>query len=137
CAPPRGEADGADAGSCEGRSGSPRRPAGEAGSGRPPSPRVRYSRRPSARVPSRRAASQSLNRPRLAFGPRRTGGRDRLEEAFVKFFAEAAGFAVSVAAIWALVHSPVARRVVAAPREDRWHRQTTPLLGGVGIFLGF
>jgi UDP-GlcNAc:undecaprenyl-phosphate GlcNAc-1-phosphate transferase len=38
---------------------------------------------------------------------------------------------------------PLVRRVsfrlgrVAQPREDRWHRQPTPTLGGVGIFLSF
>ena len=26
---------------------------------------------------------------------------------------------------------------VAQPRQDRWHRQPTPTLGGVGIFLAF
>jgi UDP-GlcNAc:undecaprenyl-phosphate GlcNAc-1-phosphate transferase len=29
-----------------------------------------------------------------------------------------------------------ARGLVVAPREDRWHRQATPLLGGAAIFLG-
>ena len=38
---------------------------------------------------------------------------------------------------------PIVRRVsmrlgyVAKPREDRWHRQPTPILGGVGIFTAF
>ncbi|MBP7866655.1 MAG: hypothetical protein KA419_11980 [Acidobacteria bacterium] len=34
---------------------------------------------------------------------------------------------------------PVARRLgfVAKPREDRWHRKPTALLGGIGIFVGF
>ncbi len=38
---------------------------------------------------------------------------------------------------------PLVRRVsfklgrVAQPREDRWHRQPTPTLGGVGMFLSF
>jgi UDP-GlcNAc:undecaprenyl-phosphate GlcNAc-1-phosphate transferase len=35
-----------------------------------------------------------------------------------------------------LLRSPAARRVVSPPREDRWHRQTTPTLGGIGIFAG-
>jgi UDP-GlcNAc:undecaprenyl-phosphate GlcNAc-1-phosphate transferase len=35
-----------------------------------------------------------------------------------------------------LLRSPAARRLVAPPREDRWHRRTTPYLGGIGIFAG-
>ena len=35
-----------------------------------------------------------------------------------------------------LLHSPFARRLVAAPTADRWHERATPLFGGVGIFLG-
>ena len=33
--------------------------------------------------------------------------------------------------------TPAARHVVAAPRADRWHTRSTPLLGGSGIFAGF
>jgi UDP-GlcNAc:undecaprenyl-phosphate GlcNAc-1-phosphate transferase len=36
-----------------------------------------------------------------------------------------------------LMRSHLARRVVAAPRGDRWHEGHVPLLGGVGIFAGF
>jgi UDP-GlcNAc:undecaprenyl-phosphate GlcNAc-1-phosphate transferase len=36
----------------------------------------------------------------------------------------------------ALLRSSAAGRFVAAPREDRWHRQATPYLGGIGIFAG-
>src|SRR5581483_1580303 len=32
--------------------------------------------------------------------------------------------------------TPAARYVVAAPRADRWHTRSTPLLGGSGIFAG-
>jgi len=35
-----------------------------------------------------------------------------------------------------LLRSPWALRLVSAPREDRWHTQTTPNLGGIGIFAG-
>ena len=31
---------------------------------------------------------------------------------------------------------PCARFVVAAPRADRWHKRSTPLLGGIGIIAG-
>jgi UDP-GlcNAc:undecaprenyl-phosphate GlcNAc-1-phosphate transferase len=55
----------------------------------------------------------------------------------VRFAAVAVGFPVAAAVIWALVRSPLRRRLVAAPQLDRWHTRTTPLLGGVGIFAGF
>ena len=35
-----------------------------------------------------------------------------------------------------LLRSPAARRLVSPPREDRWHTETTPHLGGIGIFAG-
>src|SRR2546423_911932 len=37
-------------------------------------------------------------------------------------------------ATWALIRSPLGRRVVAEPRGDRWHERQTPLLGGGGLF---
>jgi len=40
-------------------------------------------------------------------------------------------------AIWLLLKSPLARRLVALPSADRWHDSPTPLLGGTGIFAGF
>ena len=48
-----------------------------------------------------------------------------------------------VALALSLVLVPVVQRVslrlgyVAKPREERWHRQPTPILGGVGIFTAF
>jgi UDP-GlcNAc:undecaprenyl-phosphate GlcNAc-1-phosphate transferase len=42
----------------------------------------------------------------------------------------------SLLTIWALRRTPAARHVVAAPRADRWHKRSTPLLGGSGIFAG-
>jgi len=51
----------------------------------------------------------------------------------------AAAFAAlpaSLLTIWALRLTPAARHVVAAPRADRWHTRSTPLLGGSGIFAG-
>ena len=42
----------------------------------------------------------------------------------------------SLLTIGLLLRAPIARRVVAAPSADRWHRQDTPLFGGVGIFAG-
>src|SRR2546423_15004624 len=55
----------------------------------------------------------------------------------MKFAFAAAAFPTTIVALGALVRSPLARRIVAAPRRDRWHTTATPLLGGVGIFLGF
>jgi UDP-GlcNAc:undecaprenyl-phosphate GlcNAc-1-phosphate transferase len=43
----------------------------------------------------------------------------------------------SAVAIWLLLRSPLARRIVAVPTADRWHDTTTPMFGGVGIFAGF
>jgi UDP-GlcNAc:undecaprenyl-phosphate/decaprenyl-phosphate GlcNAc-1-phosphate transferase len=43
----------------------------------------------------------------------------------------------SAVAIWLLLRSPLARRVVALPSADRWHQAPTPMLGGIGIFVGF
>jgi UDP-GlcNAc:undecaprenyl-phosphate/decaprenyl-phosphate GlcNAc-1-phosphate transferase len=40
-------------------------------------------------------------------------------------------------AIWLLLRSPVAQRLVAVPSSDRWHEAATPSLGGIGIFIGF
>src|SRR5919197_1021882 len=49
-----------------------------------------------------------------------------------------ATFALPAAALatWALIRSPLGRRVVAEPRGDRWHERQTPLLGGIGLFAG-
>jgi UDP-GlcNAc:undecaprenyl-phosphate GlcNAc-1-phosphate transferase len=44
---------------------------------------------------------------------------------------------VAAVAIWALLRSPAARRLVAFPSADRWHSAPTPSLGGIGIFAGF
>jgi UDP-GlcNAc:undecaprenyl-phosphate GlcNAc-1-phosphate transferase len=38
--------------------------------------------------------------------------------------------------VWALLRSPLASRLIAAPSADRWHERPTPLFGGVGIYAG-
>ncbi|HEY7207785.1 MAG TPA: hypothetical protein VH416_06045 [Gaiellaceae bacterium] len=43
---------------------------------------------------------------------------------------------VTLVTTWALLRSALARRLVAAPRGDRWHERPTPVLGGIGIFAG-
>ena len=47
-----------------------------------------------------------------------------------------AAFPAAALSVWALLHSPLAARLVAAPSADRWRARATPLLGGIGIFLG-
>src|SRR5262245_14802305 len=47
-----------------------------------------------------------------------------------------AALPASFLTIRGLLRTPAARYVVAAPRADRWHTRSTPLLGGTGIFAG-
>src|SRR5262249_38750705 len=54
----------------------------------------------------------------------------------VKALAAIVALPAAAAAIWVLLRTPLATRLGAAPREDRWHRSTTPMLGGIGIFIG-
>jgi UDP-GlcNAc:undecaprenyl-phosphate GlcNAc-1-phosphate transferase len=44
---------------------------------------------------------------------------------------------VAAGVIWALLRSPARGRLLAVPREDRWHETDTPSFGGIGIFAGF
>jgi UDP-GlcNAc:undecaprenyl-phosphate/decaprenyl-phosphate GlcNAc-1-phosphate transferase len=46
------------------------------------------------------------------------------------------GAPVTAFLVWALLRSPLARRLVAAPSHDRWHERETPTFGGVAIFAG-
>jgi UDP-GlcNAc:undecaprenyl-phosphate/decaprenyl-phosphate GlcNAc-1-phosphate transferase len=54
----------------------------------------------------------------------------------VRALAAIAAFPAAAAAIWVLLRTPLAVRLGAAPRADRWHQRTTPMLGGIGIFAG-
>ena len=54
----------------------------------------------------------------------------------MKALAAIAALPAAAAAIWILLRTPLAARIAAAPREDRWHERTTPMLGGIGIFVG-
>jgi UDP-GlcNAc:undecaprenyl-phosphate GlcNAc-1-phosphate transferase len=54
----------------------------------------------------------------------------------VTSLAAIAALPACAAAIWALLRTPLARRLVALPSADRWHETPTPLLGGIGIFAG-
>jgi UDP-GlcNAc:undecaprenyl-phosphate GlcNAc-1-phosphate transferase len=54
----------------------------------------------------------------------------------VRALAAIVALPAAAAAIWVLLRTPLAARLGAAPRADRWHRSTTPMLGGIGIFVG-
>jgi UDP-GlcNAc:undecaprenyl-phosphate GlcNAc-1-phosphate transferase len=54
----------------------------------------------------------------------------------VSTLAALAALPASALAVFLLLRSPFARRLVAAPSADRWHERATPLFGGTGIFLG-
>ncbi len=54
----------------------------------------------------------------------------------MRALAAIAAFPAAAAAILVLLRTPLAARLGAAPREDRWHQRTTPMLGGIGIFAG-
>jgi UDP-GlcNAc:undecaprenyl-phosphate GlcNAc-1-phosphate transferase len=54
----------------------------------------------------------------------------------MRALAAIAAFPAAAAAIWVLLRTPLAVRLGAAPRADRWHQRTTPMLGGIGIFAG-
>jgi UDP-GlcNAc:undecaprenyl-phosphate GlcNAc-1-phosphate transferase len=54
----------------------------------------------------------------------------------VSSLAAVAAFPAAFAVVWALLRTPLARRLVAAPSAARWHERPTPLLGGIGIFAG-
>ena len=45
-------------------------------------------------------------------------------------------FPVAALVTWALLRSTFARRLVAVPSSDRWHKEITPSFGGIGIFAG-
>ena len=48
----------------------------------------------------------------------------------------AVAFPTAAATIWLALSSPLARRLVAHRSPDRWHTRATPLVGGIGVFVG-
>jgi UDP-GlcNAc:undecaprenyl-phosphate/decaprenyl-phosphate GlcNAc-1-phosphate transferase len=50
--------------------------------------------------------------------------------------AAAVALPVSALAIWTLLRSPLAHRLIANPTGERWSEQATPTFGGIGLFLG-
>jgi UDP-GlcNAc:undecaprenyl-phosphate/decaprenyl-phosphate GlcNAc-1-phosphate transferase len=54
----------------------------------------------------------------------------------VSTVAALAAFPTAAAVVWALLRSPLSRKLGHAPAGSRWHATATPLVGGVGIYLG-
>jgi UDP-GlcNAc:undecaprenyl-phosphate GlcNAc-1-phosphate transferase len=54
----------------------------------------------------------------------------------VSALAALAALPAAALTVWVLLRTPLVDRLVAAPSADRWHERATPLLGGIGIFLG-
>ncbi|MGZ4392143.1 MAG: NAD-binding protein [Gaiellaceae bacterium] len=54
----------------------------------------------------------------------------------MKVLAAIAAFPAAAAVIWLLLRTPLATRLSAAPRKDRWHERATPMFGGIGIVAG-
>jgi UDP-GlcNAc:undecaprenyl-phosphate GlcNAc-1-phosphate transferase len=54
----------------------------------------------------------------------------------VSTLAALAAFPAAALSIWALLRSRFARNLERAPEETRWKTAPTPLIGGIGIYLG-
>jgi UDP-GlcNAc:undecaprenyl-phosphate/decaprenyl-phosphate GlcNAc-1-phosphate transferase len=54
----------------------------------------------------------------------------------VSSVAAVAALPATALAVWALLRTPLAARLVATPSAERWHERPTPLLGGLAIFFG-
>jgi UDP-GlcNAc:undecaprenyl-phosphate GlcNAc-1-phosphate transferase len=54
----------------------------------------------------------------------------------VSTLAALAAFPAAALSIWALLHSRLARNLERTPEETRWRTAPTPLVGGIGIYLG-
>ena len=47
-----------------------------------------------------------------------------------------AALPTAAATVWALLHSPLSRRLRRTPEAGRWRVSPTPLIGGIGIYAG-
>jgi UDP-GlcNAc:undecaprenyl-phosphate GlcNAc-1-phosphate transferase len=47
-----------------------------------------------------------------------------------------AAFPAALITVWLLLRTRLASVLVAAPSNERWHERPTPLLGGIGIYVG-
>jgi UDP-GlcNAc:undecaprenyl-phosphate GlcNAc-1-phosphate transferase len=54
----------------------------------------------------------------------------------VSTVAAVAAFPIAAVAVWALLHSPFARNLERRPEQGRWRTAPTPLVGGIGIYVG-
>jgi UDP-GlcNAc:undecaprenyl-phosphate GlcNAc-1-phosphate transferase len=54
----------------------------------------------------------------------------------VSTVAAVAALPATALALWALLRTPLAARLAAAPSAERWSERPTPLLGGVAMFIG-
>jgi UDP-GlcNAc:undecaprenyl-phosphate GlcNAc-1-phosphate transferase len=54
----------------------------------------------------------------------------------VSTFAAVAAFPAAAIAVWTLLHSRFARSLEQRPEESRWRTMPTPLVGGIGIYVG-
>ena len=50
--------------------------------------------------------------------------------------AAVAAFPAALLAVWVLLRSRVSQGLEGVPDQSRWRAATTPLVGGVGIYLG-
>src|SRR5688572_33011205 len=55
---------------------------------------------------------------------------------FVNAIAAAASLPVAALVLAGLLRADLGGRLVATPSGERWHRRTTPIIGGIGIFAG-
>jgi UDP-GlcNAc:undecaprenyl-phosphate GlcNAc-1-phosphate transferase len=55
----------------------------------------------------------------------------------VSTLAALAAFPAAALAVFVLLRSPIARRLRQTPESTRWQTAPTPLIGGIGIYLGF
>jgi UDP-GlcNAc:undecaprenyl-phosphate/decaprenyl-phosphate GlcNAc-1-phosphate transferase len=54
----------------------------------------------------------------------------------VSTVAAVAALPATALAVWALLRTPLATRLAAAPSGERWSERPTPLVGGIAIFIG-
>jgi UDP-GlcNAc:undecaprenyl-phosphate GlcNAc-1-phosphate transferase len=54
----------------------------------------------------------------------------------VSTVAAVAAFPAALITVWLLLRTRVASELVAAPSTERWHERPTPLVGGIGIYVG-
>jgi UDP-GlcNAc:undecaprenyl-phosphate/decaprenyl-phosphate GlcNAc-1-phosphate transferase len=61
---------------------------------------------------------------------------DLLRSSAVSTITAVAAFPAALITVWFLLRTRVATELVAAPSRERWHDKPTPLVGGIGIYVG-